>query len=106
MPGKRVMIGDGASDLATKRLVDLFVGYGGVTAREAVKEGAELFLRSPSLAAVLPLAGGRRAFAAVQGSGHEAVFRKGIRLGMDERCTLFQDESLRQRFMREFEDMV
>ena len=30
IPGRRVMIGDGSSDLVTKELVDLFVGYGGV----------------------------------------------------------------------------
>ena len=106
LPGKRVMIGDGASDLATKHLVDLFVGYGGVVPRDAVRDGAELFLLSPSLAAILPLAAGRRAFSAVQGTMHEAVFRKGILLTMDNQSTLFQAETLRQQFIREFEDIV
>lgn len=38
------MIGDGATDLQAKPPADLFIGYGGVVAREAVKQGADLFV--------------------------------------------------------------
>ena len=41
-----VMVGDGISDLETKEMVTLFVGYGGVVAREAVIKGSEAFIYS------------------------------------------------------------
>lgn len=39
-----VMMGDGISDLETQSVVDLFIGYGGVISREAVKTGAAAFI--------------------------------------------------------------
>lgn len=50
-----VFVGDGITDLETKDHVARFVGFGGVVAREAVRAGAEHFVDSPSLAAILPL---------------------------------------------------
>ena len=44
LPERVIMIGDGISDLETKPDVDLMVGFGGVVAREKVKEGADLWL--------------------------------------------------------------
>ncbi|MCH6256741.1 HAD-IB family phosphatase [Puniceicoccaceae bacterium K14] len=41
-----VMVGDGVSDLETKPVVDLFIGYGRVVARDKVKAGAEVFVNS------------------------------------------------------------
>ena len=41
MPARVVMIGDGISDLETKSDVDIMVGFGGVLAREKVKQGAD-----------------------------------------------------------------
>jgi phosphoserine phosphatase len=49
-PAKVVMVGDGASDMETRPVVDLFVGYGGFASREKVKQGAAAFVTS--LAAV------------------------------------------------------
>jgi len=43
-PEKIVMVGDGASDLETQELVDLFIGFGAVVAREKVKAGAQAFV--------------------------------------------------------------
>jgi phosphoserine phosphatase len=43
-PAKIVMVGDGASDLETKPVVDLFVGFGRYTARERVKREAAVFI--------------------------------------------------------------
>ena len=40
LPEVVVMVGDGISDLESKPEVDLFVGFGGVIAREAVRKGA------------------------------------------------------------------
>ena len=45
-PVKVVMVGDGSSDLETKPVVDLFVGFGRYAKREAVKKGAGAFIRS------------------------------------------------------------
>ncbi|EQC33309.1 phosphoserine phosphatase SerB [Saprolegnia diclina VS20] len=40
-----VMVGDGATDMQAKPPADLFVGYGGVVARQVVQERADWFLR-------------------------------------------------------------
>lgn len=57
LPERVIMIGDGVSDLETKPDVDVMVGFGGVVAREKVKEGADIwltdFISSPELAEVL-----------------------------------------------------
>jgi phosphoserine phosphatase len=51
-----MMVGDGATDLETRPLVDLFVAFAGVAARPAVMAGADVVIRQASLAPVLPLA--------------------------------------------------
>lgn len=58
-PGRAMLIGDGTSDLEAGEAVDLFVGFGGVVAREKVLARAPVFLHAPSLAPILPLALGR-----------------------------------------------
>lgn len=52
--GRSAFIGDGVSDLETKPVVSLFIGFGGVHARPRVKENAEVYVSEPSLTAVLP----------------------------------------------------
>ena len=47
-PTKVVMVGDGASDLETRPVVDLFIAFGGFVAREKVKREAGAFVRSLS----------------------------------------------------------
>jgi phosphoserine phosphatase len=42
-PARLVMVGDGASDLETRDVVDLFVGFGRYAERPAVKAGAQRF---------------------------------------------------------------
>lgn len=104
-PGRRMMIGDGASDLATKDLVDLFVGYGGVVAREKVAAEADIFIACKSLSPILPLAAGRRGWQCARGGDHEAVYRKGIELARDEKAVRFHQDWQREAFIREFEDI-
>jgi phosphoserine phosphatase len=41
--GRAAFIGDGISDLETRPAVDLFIGFGGVTARPQVKDNAAVF---------------------------------------------------------------
>jgi len=43
-PDRVVVIGDGISDLETKPVADLFVGFGGYVARERVKAESEAFI--------------------------------------------------------------
>ncbi|HEX7709222.1 MAG TPA: HAD-IB family phosphatase [Thermoanaerobaculia bacterium] len=52
--GGSAFIGDGVSDLETKGVVDLFIGFGGVHVRPHVKENSEVYVVDSSLAAVLP----------------------------------------------------
>ncbi len=106
LPGRRMMIGDGSSDLATKSDVDLFVGYGGVVARDRVRAESDIFLHSPSLAAVLPLAAGRRGWESLRGTKHEMVYRKGILATRESGTLSFRNGELQERFMREFEEVI
>lgn len=53
--GKAVMIGDGMTDLETIDAVDLFVGFGGVTIRNEVRDLAPLYLVEPRLAPLIPI---------------------------------------------------
>jgi phosphoserine phosphatase len=53
-PGvRRALVGDGATDLEAAPEVDLFVGYGGVVARDAVRLKSPVWLGAPSLAPLL-----------------------------------------------------
>ncbi len=54
--GRAMLIGDGTSDLEARAGVELFVGFGGVVSRERVAAGSEVFIRTASLAPILPLA--------------------------------------------------
>ena len=103
LPGRRMMIGDGASDLATQDAVDLFVGYGGVVAREALLQASEVFIHAESLAPILPLAAGRRGWQSARDTRHEPTFRKGIRAALDGQSVAFRTDSLRDSFIRDFE---
>ncbi|MFA6961975.1 MAG: HAD-IB family phosphatase [Opitutaceae bacterium] len=54
-PAKIVMVGDGASDLETQPVVDLFVGFGRYTARDKVRRESAAFITSlADLSALLP----------------------------------------------------
>ena len=55
-PGRAMLVGDGVSDLEASGAVDLFVGFGGVAARERVRVAAPVFIHTASLASSLPLA--------------------------------------------------
>jgi hypothetical protein len=94
------MVGDGASDLATRSIVDLFVGFGGVVAREKVKNEADVFVSVNSLAPILPLAAGASGYARLIGTPHQAVFDKGLSLtrsGMS-----IKNETMSNAFYRAF----
>lgn len=51
--GKAMFVGDGITDLEAKPAVDLFVGFGGVRARERVRAEADVFIDEPRLEPIL-----------------------------------------------------
>lgn len=99
--GRRLMVGDGSSDLATRSVVDLFVGYGGVVAREKVKKEAEVFMSNTSLTPILPLATGPEGYEHVIGTPHQTIFEKGIRLILAGQTTI-QNRDLHNTFEEVF----
>ncbi len=44
--GKIAFVGDGVTDLETRDVVDLFIGFGGVAERKIVKENAKFFAKT------------------------------------------------------------
>lgn len=70
--GRAMLIGDGTSDLEASRAVDMFVGFGGVVARDKVRAQAEVFIHANSLAPVLPLV--------LATPADSAVYARGLRL--------------------------
>jgi phosphoserine phosphatase len=99
--GRRFMIGDGSSDLATRHVVDLFVGYGGVVARDKVQAESPIFMQALSLAPVLPLVGGRAGYERVRGTIHQDLYEKGIRIALDH-SVRFQSSAQYDAFRQEF----
>ena len=102
--GRKLMIGDGASDLAARSVVDLFIGFGGVVAREKVIQGADVFIHINSLAPVLPLAAGPAGYARAVGTPHQALFDKGLQLAKDNGITIKGDD-LHTAFWKAFEGL-
>lgn len=100
--GRRLMVGDGASDLATRPMVDLFVGFGGVVAREKVMNGADVFVGVNSLAPVLALAAGPAGYAKLAKTPHKAVFDTGLALIREAGMT-FQNTELDAAFKEAFD---
>ncbi|QPC81972.1 HAD-IB family phosphatase [Phototrophicus methaneseepsis] len=104
-PGRRFMIGDGSSDLATQPVVDLFVGYGGVVARDKVQNNSDVFIKALSLAPVLPLATGPAGYEKVLGTPYQSLFEKGIEMVLSS-DVLFKSADQRAAFAAAFEDVT
>jgi len=51
--GKAAFVGDGITDLEAKRAVNLFIGFGGVRARDRVRAEADVFIEEPRLSPIL-----------------------------------------------------
>ncbi len=78
--GRRVMmVGDGSTDLATRGTASLFVGFGGIARRQAVVDGADVFVEGPGLAAILPLALSRSAGQKLKDTPFEPMLEAGCR---------------------------
>ena len=99
--GRKLMVGDGVSDLAARSVVDLFVGFGGVVSRPKVAAGADIFVPVNSLAPILPIAAGPNGYARARGTEHEAVFERGLALALDSGAA-FHDDDQRAAFAEAF----
>lgn len=94
-PGRILMVGDGLSDLETKRDVGLFVGFGGAVFRDRVFQEAEIYLHKFSLASILALALGTRA----RVPGFASIWAEGLRQ-IHAREVTFKHEKMKKVFMR------
>ena len=93
--GRRVMmVGDGSTDLATRGTASLFVGFGGIARRQAVVDGADVFVEGPGLAAVLPLALSRNAGHRLKNTGFEPILEAGCR-DIEQKRVLFKNAAYR-----------
>jgi phosphoserine phosphatase len=78
-PGRAMLIGDGVSDVVAKPAVDLMVGFGGVVIRERVVAEADIFIKSNSLAPVLPLALTQAEYPLLD-APYQAILQAGLKL--------------------------
>lgn len=95
--GRRMLVGDGVSDLAASPAVDLFVAYAGVVSRPAVVDVAPVVINSESLAPVLALSAGTERVKDLIGGPHEPVARTCLK-NIDSGALHFNDEDLAKRF--------
>ncbi|MEK7497814.1 MAG: HAD-IB family phosphatase [Patescibacteria group bacterium] len=49
-----VFVGDGSTDLDTKEVVDLFIGFGGVVNRPAIEKQSEVYIKKNNMEAIIP----------------------------------------------------
>ena len=97
--GKRtMMVGDGSTDLVTKDVVRLFVGFGGVERRLAVVNEAAVFLEGPGLAGLLPIALSSYGSSKLAGTPLLDVFHDGLQ-AIESGKVLFKDNAYRQRVL-------
>jgi phosphoserine phosphatase len=96
--GRKLFVGDGMSDLRTRDVVDLFVGFGGVARREKVEQGSDVFVAAQSLAPILPMAAGEPGILALRGTVHEAALERGLALCRDSEGVIFRNTTLRAAF--------
>lgn len=99
-PGRRLMVGDGSSDLAARQVVDLFVGFGGVVTREKVMRDADVYIHSTSIAPLLPIAAGPNGYTRVIGTPHQAIFDRGIELS--HQYLSIKPDEMRRAFEKAF----
>lgn len=95
--GRRLLVGDGVSDLAAASEVDLFAAYAGVVSRPTVVDEAPVVITSRSIAPVLALAIGPSRVEELVGGDHDEVARSCLdRVGNG--ALRFNDPELERRF--------
>ena len=96
---RTMLVGDGSTDLATYDTVDLFTGFGGIARRQAVVDGADVFVEGPGLAAVLPLALSRSSGLKLKETPFESVLKAGC-AEIAENRVLFKNAEYREWVLR------
>jgi len=76
--GRSVLIGDGVSDLAARPSVDMVIGFGGVITRPRVSAESNIFIKTNSLASILPLATSSQEQQELYQTPHETLLKKGL----------------------------
>lgn len=95
--GRTLLIGDGVSDLLAGSAVDLFVGFGGVAVRDQVRERAQIYIDSPSLAPLLTVAAGPASLRQLADNDFRDLVNRSRQLCNSGAIT-FQDERLKEKF--------
>lgn len=98
--GTSLLIGDGITDMVASSVVDTFVGFGGVSPRATISDGADMYLTVESLAAVFALAGGS-AVRADLSAGEEQLLEAGVRHVIDGHVD-FADSRSQAQFLDAF----
>ncbi|MDH3425980.1 MAG: HAD-IB family phosphatase [Acidimicrobiia bacterium] len=93
--GRRMLIGDGTSDLLAAGSVELFVGFGGVAVRPKVRAGAPVFLTELSLSPVVVLAAGPAARGRLPHQAQRQLFDQGTAMAA---AALWNDRELADAF--------
>jgi phosphoserine phosphatase len=98
--GKRVMmVGDGSTDLVTKDVVKLFVGFGGVEPRPGIMEGADVFVGEAGLASLLPIALSSHKADKLSDTPLWDIFQQGLN-ELKNGKVLFKNVSYRERILQ------
>ena len=97
--GRSLLIGDGTSDLLASRAVDLFIGYGGVVARQRVQAESPIFISSPSIAPLLAIALGPAQLAAI---ADQNLVKKIVK-EFEKGAVSIQNEQLKRKFKWRFQ---
>jgi phosphoserine phosphatase len=101
--GRRLVVGDGVSDLRTRDTVDLFVGFGGVARREKVETGSDVYVYASSLAPILPMAAGEPGMLALRDTPYKRILDYGLELCHDVNSVGFRNEQLGAAFSMTFQ---
>ncbi|OGG05636.1 hypothetical protein A3D05_02945 [Candidatus Gottesmanbacteria bacterium RIFCSPHIGHO2_02_FULL_40_24] len=80
IPGKKIMIGDGITDLEAKNLVDLFVGFGGFKVRSVVEAESDVYLYNSGLSSALVISIGIKGAISLLNTKYRRLVGKGIDL--------------------------
>jgi phosphoserine phosphatase len=102
--GRRLLVGDGASDLDAHDAVDLFIGFGGVVRRERVADESPVFINARSLTPILPLAAGPAGYRRCLGTPYAELFKQGLASIAHGEVT-FRQDGRREAFLAAFDPM-
>ena len=102
--GRRLLVGDGTSDMNASGAVDLFVGFGGVVRRENVAQGAPVYVSSPGLTTILPIALGPAGYRRSLGTAYAEPFERGLKHIMAGEVT-FREPVRREAFLASFDPL-